>query len=182
MPLYLAKMAMLQRFFSMKCPHCHQDNDKVTDTRTSSDGGEIRRRRTCGNCGRRFTTFERAEAVQRRVVKRDGTRVPYKREKMQQGLERACWKRKISDEQIAELMKQVERDIESTFEKEVDSRFIGERMMHYLADLDQVAYVRFASVYRHFENADDFIKELTEMHKNPDKEWSLGELLRDRSK
>ncbi|MDR3181549.1 MAG: transcriptional regulator NrdR [Planctomycetaceae bacterium] len=166
----------------MKCPHCHQDNDKVTDTRTSPDGSEIRRRRTCGNCGKRFTTFERPEAVQRRVVKRDGTRVPYNREKILQGLERACWKRKISDAQITGLITQVEKDVESTFEKEVDSRFIGERMMHYLAELDQVAYVRFASVYRHFESADDFIKELTEIRRNPDWEWSTSELLRDRSK
>ena len=152
----------------MRCPYCHQDNDKVGDTRHSADGFVVRRRRTCLSCGRKFTTYERVETTQIRVIKRDGSRVPFDREKLQQGLERACWKRPISDEQIISLITQVEQDINSTFESEVESRFIGERVIHYLGELDQVAYVRFASVYRHFKDADDFVQELQRMKQNPD--------------
>ena len=152
----------------MRCPFCHQDNDKVGDTRTSTDGFVVRRRRTCCACSRKFTTYERVEATQIRVVKRDGSRVPFDRERLRQGLERACWKRQISDTQISTLIAQVERDIDSAFETEVESRFIGERVMRYLGELDQVAYVRFASVYRHFKDADDFVRELQRMQQNPD--------------
>jgi len=152
----------------MRCPFCHQDNDKVGDTRTSVDGFVVRRRRTCYACGKKFTTYERVETTQIRVIKRDGLRVPFDRERLQQGIERACWKRQISDEQIAALITQVEHDIESLFETEVESRFIGERVMYYLGELDQVAYVRFASVYRQFKDADDFARELQRMKQNPD--------------
>ena len=153
---------------SMRCPFCHQDNDKVGDTRHSADGFVVRRRRTCLSCEKKFTTYERVEATQTRVVKRDGSRVPFDRESLRHGLERACWKRQISESQITTLIAQVERDIESAFETEVESRFIGERVMHYLGELDQVAYVRFASVYRHFKDADDFTRELQRMRQNPD--------------
>ena len=152
----------------MRCPFCNQDNDKVADTRTTADGSVVRRRRECCACGRKFTTYERIEATQIRVIKRDGSRVPFDRGRVQQGIERACWKRKISDEQIEALLVQVEHDINTSFESEVESRYIGERVMHYLGELDQVAYVRFASVYRHFENADDFALELQRMRQNPD--------------
>ena len=151
----------------MKCPFCHQENDKVVDTRTSDDGFVIRRRRTCNLCGKRFTTYERIETPQVYVVKRNGHRVPFDRDKLRQGLERACWKRQISEAQISTLIAQVELDIDSMFEVEVESRFIGQRVMQYLADLDQVAYVRFASVYRHFKDAADFAQELG-MLTNPD--------------
>jgi len=152
----------------MRCPFCQQDNDKVGDTRTSRDGLVVRRRRECCGCGRKFTTYERAEATQIRVIKRDGSRVPFDIERLQQGIERACWKRQISDEQITALLVQVEHDINSTFDSEVESGYIGERVMYYLHQLDQVAYVRFASVYRHFESAEDFAKELQRMQQNPD--------------
>jgi len=152
----------------MQCPFCYQHNDRVADTRTSADGSAVRRRRECCDCGRKFTTFERIEATHIRVIKRDGSRVPFDRERLQQGIERACWKRQISDEQIEALISQVEHDINTTFDSEVESRYIGERVMHYLNELDQVAYVRFASVYRHFENADDFARELQRMRQNPD--------------
>ena len=152
----------------MRCPFCHQDNDKVGDTRTSADGFVVRRRRTCCACGKKFTTYEKVEAIQIRVIKRDGSRVPFDRERLQQGIERACWKRQISDEQITALITQVEHDIESLFETEVESRFIGERVILYLGELDQVAYVRFASVYRQFKDADDFARELQRMKQNPD--------------
>ena len=152
----------------MRCPFCHQDNDKVGDTRHSADGFVVRRRRTCLSCEKKFTTYERVEATQTRVIKRDGSRVPFDRESLRQGLERACWKRQISESQITTLIAQVERDIESAFETEVESRFIGERVMSYLGELDQVAYVRFASVYRQFKDADDFARELQRMRQNPD--------------
>jgi len=152
----------------MRCPFCHQDNDKVGDTRTSVDGFVVRRRRTCCACEKKFTTYERVEATQIRVIKRDGSHVPFDHEKLRHGIERACWKRKVSEDQIAALIVQVEHDINSAFDTEVNSQFIGERVMHYLAELDQVAYVRFASVYRHFEDADDFIRELQRMKQNPD--------------
>lgn len=152
----------------MRCPFCSQDNDKVGDTRTSTDGAVVRRRRTCCACGKKFTTYERVEATQIRVIKRDGSHVPFDHERLRQGIERACWKRQISDEQITALIVQVEFDINAAFDTEVNSQFIGERVMYYLAELDQVAYVRFASVYRHFEDAEDFIKELQRMRQNPD--------------
>ena len=152
----------------MRCPFCHQDNDKVSDTRTSVDGFVVRRRRMCCGCDKKFTTYERVEATQVRVIKRDGSRAPFDRNRLRQGLERACWKRQISDAQISTLIAQVERDIDSTFETDVQSRFIGERVMFYLGELDQVAYVRFASVYRQFNDADDFVKELRRMEQNPD--------------
>jgi len=152
----------------MQCPFCYQDNDKVADTRTSVDGSVVRRRRECCDCGRKFTTYERVEVTHIRVIKRDGSRVPFDRERLQQGIERACWKRQISDEQIEALISQVEHDINTTFDSEVESRYIGERVMRYLNELDQVAYVRFASVYRHFEDADDFARELQRMRQNPD--------------
>jgi transcriptional repressor NrdR len=108
------------------------------------------------------------ETTQIRVIKRNGQRVPYDRQKLQQGLERACWKRSISDTQISTLIARVESDIDSMFETEVESQFIGERVMQYLRELDQVAFVRFASVYRHFQDANDFTQELTEMLEDPD--------------
>jgi len=150
------------------CPFCNQDNDRVADTRTSSDGAVVRRRRECCACGRKFTTYEKVEATQVRVIKRDGSRVPFDRERLQQGIERACWKRQISDEQITTLITQVEHDINRSFENEVESRYIGEQVMHYLGKLDQVAYVRFASVYRDFADANDFARELQRMSQNPD--------------
>ena len=152
----------------MLCPFCQQDNDRVADTRTSVDGSVVRRRRECCACGRKFTTYERVEAANFRVIKRDGSRVPYDPERLQQGIERACWKRQVSDEQITTLITQVEHDINTTFESEVESRYIGEQVMHYLGKLDQVAYVRFASVYRDFADADDFARELQRMNQNPD--------------
>lgn len=140
----------------------------MVDTRTNEDGYVVRRRRTCCSCGKRFTTYERVETTQIRVIKRNGQRVPFDREKLRQGLERACWKRQISDAQISTLIAQVESDIDSIFETEVESQFIGERVMQYLGELDQVAFVRFASVYRHFQSAGDFAKDLGEMLEDPD--------------
>ena len=152
----------------MRCPYCHEDNDKVADTRISTDGYVIRRRRTCFGCGKKFTTYERVEATQIQVIKRDRSKVPFNRERLREGLLRACVKRDINDDQIESLIAQVERDINNAADTEIQSQFIGERVMHYLGVLDQVAYVRFASVYRHFKDADDFVRELQRIKANPE--------------
>jgi transcriptional repressor NrdR len=147
----------------MKCPSCHSDNDRVIDSRASPDGSAIRRRRRCLACRRRFTTYERIEGPAVKVVKKDGTREPFDRVKIKQGLEKACEKRPISDEQLEAIVAAVENDVETTFDSEVDSRYLGELVMGHLRDLDQVAYVRFASVYRQFEDVQDFVSELKAM-------------------
>ena len=154
----------------MRCPFCHADHDKVAETRHTAEGLVVRRRRACLSCEKKFTTYERVETLRIKVVKRDGSNVPFDRERLRQGLERACSKRPIDELQIEALIIQVEQDIDAAFdtETEVKSQFIGERVMHYLASLDQVSYVRFASVYRDFKDADDFILELQRMKQNPD--------------
>jgi transcriptional repressor NrdR len=139
------------------------DNDRVIDSRSSQDGLAIRRRRECVNCGRRFTTYERPEETTIKVIKKDGSRVPFQREKIKRGLERACWKRPISTRQIESTTAAIENEVYSTFESEVESRELGELVMRYLRDLDEVAFVRFASVYRQFNDASDFIEELRPM-------------------
>ena len=150
----------------MRCPYCNNDNDKVTDTRAGTTGFSTRRRRECVSCGRRFTTYERIEEVSIKVVKKDGARVPFEREKIQRGIEKACWKRPISEDQIECVLALVENDIFCKFENEVDSDYLGELIMRHLRDLDQVAYVRFASVYREFKDVHDFVEELQPMLKD----------------
>ncbi len=149
----------------MRCPYCRVDNDKVVDSRVGEDGFAIRRRRQCLKCGRRYTTYERIEDVTIKVVKKDGVREPFQREKIRQGLAKACWKRPISDEQLEAVLSAVESDIYKEFDSEVESRFLGELVMRHLAELDQVAYVRFASVYREFTDVRDFVDELRPMLK-----------------
>jgi transcriptional repressor NrdR len=147
----------------MKCPFCDEDNDKVTDSRASEDGSAIRRRRHCLACGRRFTTYERYERTLVRVVKKSNVREPFEREKIRYGLERACWKRPISAEQIDALVASIEREVYDRFEDEIDSHTLGELVMDKLRHLDQVAFVRFASVYREFKDVRDFVQELQPM-------------------
>jgi transcriptional repressor NrdR len=147
----------------MKCPFCQSDNDRVIDSRASEDGFAIRRRRECLACRRRYTTYERVEGASFKVVKKDGAREPYDRTKIKRGLEKACWKRPVSDAQIEIVIAGVENDLESRFEAEIESRLIGEAVMQHLKDLDQVAYVRFASVYRQFKDLNDFVDELKPM-------------------
>jgi transcriptional repressor NrdR len=146
----------------MKCPFCNQDNDRVVDSRSQNDGAVIRRRRECNLCRRRYTTYERRE-VGFNVVKKDGTRQPFSAAKLKAGLAKACWKRPISDEQLEALVAHIEREVEANFHLEVSSRHLGELAMQFLRDLDQVAYVRFASVYREFQDARDFVCELEPM-------------------
>ena len=150
----------------MKCPYCRADNDRVVDTRVAEDGFMIKRRRYCNVCNRRFTTYERIEVTNIRVIKRDGTRVPFDREKLRKGIERACWKRPVSEGQISALIARVETRIENDGENEIDTDYIGENVLACLRELDEVAYVRFASVYRKFDSVDDFSHELRSLLKD----------------
>ena len=143
----------------MKCPFCKKDNDKVIDSRSSSGGFSIRRRRQCLECERRYTTYEKIEETPLRVMKKDGSRVPYDREKILAGLRKACEKRPVSTDALHTIVDEIEADIFDTFDKEVESSYIGEQVMERLRGLDKVAYVRFASVYREFQDISDFIKE-----------------------
>ncbi len=147
----------------MRCPFCREDNDRVIDSRTVDDGFSIRRRRLCLNCGRRYTTYERPEEIAIKVVKKDGCREPFQREKIRQGLARACWKRPISDERIDRLVSDIESEVYAEFDAEIESRTLGALVMEHLRQLDQVAFVRFASVYRQFQDVNDFVEELQPM-------------------
>jgi transcriptional repressor NrdR len=151
----------------MKCPFCDADNDRVINSRAAEDGHAIRRRRECLACRRRYTTFERVERSHLKVIKKDGTRVPFDRERIRQGLEKACWKRPVSADQISAVVRAVENHLEIHFESEVESRLLGELVMDRLRELDQVAFVRFASVYRQFEDVHDFVDELRPMLREP---------------
>ncbi len=144
----------------MRCPFCGHLEDRVVDSRETQDGQATRRRRECAGCQRRFTTYERIEEVLPAVVKKDGRREAFDRAKILHGLERACQKRPVSAEQIQRLIAEVERQLQESGEKEVPSRVIGEALMSRLRVLDPVAYVRFASVYRSFEDVGDFMSEL----------------------
>jgi transcriptional repressor NrdR len=144
----------------MRCPFCKEDDDKVIDSRSTEGGRCIRRRRRCLACERRFTTYERIEeAIKLAVIKRDGSRVPYDRMKMLEGVRQAAYKRPITSERIEQVVDEVEEHLVSNFEKEVSSKTIGERLAMVLRRVDKVAYVRFASVYRQFEDVGDFIDE-----------------------
>ncbi|MEM1304290.1 MAG: transcriptional regulator NrdR [Pseudomonadota bacterium] len=147
----------------MKCPFCRADNDRVIDSRASDDGSAIRRRRECLSCKRRYTTYERPEDATVKVIKKDGSRVPFDRDKIKRGLERACWKRPISGAQIDAAVDRIENDVYASFDTEVESRELGLVVMEHLRDLDEVAFVRFASVYRQFADVHDFFEELRPM-------------------
>ena len=144
----------------MKCPYCQLDNDKVIDTETTDGGAVIRRRRQCALCDRRFTTYERVERHPLKVVKKNGQRVPFDRHMIRRGLEKACEKRPVSATAIDGLVSEVESELYQNFEREVPSRQIGEAVIERLKDIDHVAYVRFASVYREFKDASDFVDEV----------------------
>jgi transcriptional repressor NrdR len=147
----------------MKCPSCHADNDRVIDSRAIQDGFAIRRRRECLACKRRYTTYEHIERSPVKIVKKDGVREPFDRGKIKRGLEKACWKRPIGEEQLEAIIVAVENELEGHFEPEVESRRLGELVMQQLRAVDQVAYVRFASVYRQFDDVQDFVSELKPM-------------------
>ena len=147
----------------MKCPFCAHLDSKVTDSRAGTAGDVIRRRRECEACGHRFTTYERVELSLPAVVKKDGRRQPFDRAKIVSGLTRACEKRPVSTDTIEQLATQIERQIMERGESEITSREIGEAVMGALHDLDAVAYVRFASVYREFRDVHEFMRELEEL-------------------
>ena len=147
----------------MKCPFCGGVDNKVTDSRLSQGDEVIRRRRECEGCGRRFTTYERIELVLPMVVKKDGRREAFDRLKVMAGLRRACEKRPIGTEALDALVDQIERALVESGDKEVDSSVLGEQVMRRLRELDQVAYVRFASVYRSFKDIHEFMDELSHL-------------------
>lgn len=144
----------------MNCPFCSHVEDKVVDSRTSKDGGAIRRRRECLKCGKRFTTYERVEDILPMVVKKDGRREPFDRGKILAGLTKACEKRPVSMERLEEIVGEIEVSLQDRTEKEIPSSEVGEAIMRKLHDLDPVAYVRFASVYREFKDVNQFMDEL----------------------
>ncbi|MDE7060036.1 MAG: transcriptional regulator NrdR [Lachnospiraceae bacterium] len=144
----------------MKCPFCGKENTRVVDSRPADDSNSIRRRRQCDTCQKRFTTYEKIEMLPFMVIKKDNNREPYSREKLETGIVRSCHKRPVSYDQITALMDEVENIIFSMEEKEIPSYKIGELLMERLKVLDQVAYVRFASVYREFKDINTFMDEL----------------------
>jgi transcriptional repressor NrdR len=145
----------------MLCPYCREGETKVIDSRAAQDFA-IRRRRECLRCARRFTTYEKIEALLK-VIKKDGTREPFDREKIKRGIEKACYKRPVPDEEVERIVSEVELEVYENFDVEVPARFIGEKVMEALRLIDQVAYVRFASVYREFQDVRDFVQELQPM-------------------
>ena len=147
----------------MRCPYCKNNDSRVIDSRSAEEGATIRRRRECTACGRRFTTYEVVEKQPLMVVKQDGRREVFKREKILNGIIRACDKRDISLESITNLTNEIERDIRNTMEQEVSTSDIGKLVMHRLKDFDEVAYIRFASVYRKFADISSFMEELREL-------------------
>ena len=150
----------------MRCPFCKEDRDKVVDSRSSDSGRVIRRRRQCLICKRRFTTYEKTgESFKLYVIKKDKSRVPYDRDKIISGLQKACYKRPVSGEQIQQITDKVEEDIFRNYDKEVLSAFIGESVMKHLRTVDKVAYIRFASVYRDFRGAGELIEEVSRVIK-----------------
>jgi transcriptional repressor NrdR len=160
----------------MRCPFCKEDRDKVIDSRSSDGGRTIRRRRQCLVCKKRFTTYEKiGEGFKLYVVKKDSSRVPYDRGKIVGGLQKACYKRPVSAEQIQHIADKAEETIFRNFDKEVPSTFIGESVMKQLRRVDKVAYIRFASVYRDFRDAGELIREVSEAitETEPDAEPTL---------
>ncbi|EHB7034216.1 transcriptional regulator NrdR [Listeria monocytogenes] len=154
----------------MRCPTCQYNGTRVVDSRPADAGNSIRRRRECEKCGFRFTTFEKVEESPLIVVKKDGAREEFAREKVRRGLIRACEKRPVSAEQIEEIVNEVERELRNIGDSEIASDLIGEKVMNKLANLDEVAYVRFASVYRQFKDISVFVEELKDlMEKNKDR-------------
>jgi transcriptional repressor NrdR len=153
---------------SVRCPFCKVDNDRVVDSRVRQDGTVIRRRRECRECGRRYTTLERVEQTPIRVIKKDGSRVPFERQKILQGLLKACYKRPVSREVLEEVTDAVGAAVAERLEPEVPSEVIGELVMERLRDLDQVAYVRFASVYREFKDVSQFLDEVRHLGQSGD--------------
>ena len=150
----------------MKCPFCSSENIKVIDSRPAEDNNAIRRRRQCEACGRRFTTYEKIETIPFMVVKKDNTREPFDRSKIEAGVVHSCHKRPVSIQQINQMIDEIENQIFTMEDREVESSEIGELVMQKLKQLDEVAYVRFASVYREFKDVNTFMEELGKLLEN----------------
>ena len=147
----------------MRCPRCACQDDKVVDSRATKEGAGVRRRRECLNCGHRFTTYEEIIQAELKVLKRDNTHEDFDREKLRRGIEKACWKRNIRPEQIDTLLSKIVMEIETEYDREISSVEIGTKAMAALRQLDKVAYVRFASVYRQFRDIQTFMDELNKL-------------------
>jgi transcriptional repressor NrdR len=147
----------------MRCPYCHSTHNKVIDSRPSREANAIRRRRECLNCHRRFTTYEQVEETMPLIVKKDGRREPYQRSKISEGIKKACEKRPVSIDLIEDFLDDLEREMLESGQREIPSSWIGEKVMAKLREWDEVAYVRFASVYRHFTDATDFMREIRDL-------------------
>jgi transcriptional repressor NrdR len=153
----------------VRCPFCGADEDRVVDTRSSQEGRAVRRRRECEACGKRFTTYESVELFPRQVVKRDGRREPYDRQKLLLGIVTACTKRPVNIDTIEAAVDRIEQRLEESGRVEVDSSWLGAQVMNELQEVDEVAYVRFASVYRQFKDVTEFMDELRGL-REPDEE------------
>ena len=149
----------------MKCPYCYEDETKVIDSRPADDNSSIRRRRQCEKCGKRFTTYEKLETMPLMVIKKDNSREVYDRSKIEAGILHSCHKRPVSPQQIDDMIDEIENWIFNLEEKEVETSVIGEKVMEKLKDVDEVAYVRFASVYREFKDVNTFMEELGKLLK-----------------
>ena len=147
----------------MKCPYCNHENTRVIDSRPAEENNSIRRRRICDECGKRFTTYEKIETIPLIIIKKDNNRETYDRAKVEAGVLRACHKRPVSAQQITRLVDEVENDVLSREDKEISSDVIGELVMNKLKEVDAVAYVRFASVYREFKDVNTFMDELNKL-------------------
>jgi transcriptional repressor NrdR len=159
----------------MHCPFCGAEDTKVIDSRLVADGDQVRRRRECQTCSERFTTFETAELVMPRIIKRDGTREPFNEDKLRAGLLRALEKRPVGTEQIEAGIHRIMHRLRSTGERELPSRTVGEEVMRELRTIDGVAYVRFASVYRDFQDVNEFQEEIRRLHARSDDETGNGD-------
>ena len=147
----------------MKCPFCSSDEDKVIDSRSSNEGKSVRRRRECLKCDKRFTTYEYVEEIPLMVIKKDGRREAFDRNKIIGGIMKACEKRPISVEKVDAIVDRVEKEMQKSFDKEVKAQALGELVMDHLHKIDEVAYVRFASVYRQFKDINQFMRELKDL-------------------
>lgn len=152
----------------MRCPFCSHDDTKVIDSRLVAEGGQVRRRRECVACSERFTSYETAELLMPKIIKQNGNREPFDEEKMRAGLLRALEKRPVSVEKIEAVVNQIEHQLQATGEREISSLEVGELLMEHLRELDQVAFVRFASVYRDFKDLNEFRQEIDRLAEEPE--------------
>lgn len=164
----------------MKCPYCTEPNTRVVDSRSDKGGAQVRRRRECIRCGRRFTTFEKFDHLPIMIIKKDGRREDFDREKILKGIKKACEKRAISINLIENKVDDIERELRETNEREIPAKIVGEKIIKALKTIDDVAYVRFASVYREFKDVGDFIRELKGLVRRECSDEKLEEIKKDR--